>query len=161
LAAATNIITAGNAVDQDVLDAVAARKIDPRLSYVLGGAGLIALILLVVFIIADARRRVTEAVDRDTRQQKAILELLDEITNLADGDLTVDVTVTEDFTGAIADSINYTVGSMRSLVGTINTTSAELSTAASSTADTARKMNQASERQAKELANVTTAIVAS
>jgi twitching motility protein PilJ len=161
LAAATNIITAGNAVDQDVLDAVADRKLDPTLSYILGALALAALVLLVIFIILDGRRRVTEAVDRDTRQQKAILELLDEITNLADGDLTVDVTVTEDFTGAIADSINYTVGSMRSLVGTINTTSAELSTAASSTADTARKMNQASERQAKEVANVTTAIVAS
>jgi twitching motility protein PilJ len=161
LAAATNIITAGNAVDQDVLDAVSDRRLEPTVSYVLGAGAVVALILLVVFIILDARRRVTEAVDRDTRQQKAILELLDEITNLADGDLTVDVTVTEDFTGAIADSINYTVGSMRSLVGTINTTSAELSTAASSTADTARKMNQASERQAKEVANVTTAIVAS
>ncbi|MGH8481754.1 MAG: methyl-accepting chemotaxis protein [Nevskiaceae bacterium] len=161
LAAATSIITAGNAVDQDVLDAVAGRRIEPTVSYVLGALAVVSLILLVVFIIADARRRVTEAVERDTRQQKAILELLDEITNLADGDLTVDVTVTEDFTGAIADSINYTVGSMRSLVGTINTTSAELSTAASSTADTARKMNQASERQAKEVANVTTAIVAS
>jgi twitching motility protein PilJ len=161
LAAATNIITAGNAVDQDVLDAVSDRRLEPTVSYVLGAGAVVALILLVVFSVLDARRRVTEAVDRDTRQQKAILELLDEITNLADGDLTVDVTVTEDFTGAIADSINYTVGSMRSLVGTINTTSAELSTAASSTADTARKMNQASERQAKEVANVTTAIVAS
>jgi twitching motility protein PilJ len=161
LAAATNIITAGNAVDQDVLDAVAGRRLDPTISYVLGGAALVALVLLVVFIIGDARRRVTEAVDRDTRQQKAILELLDEITNLADGDLTVDVTVTEDFTGAIADSINYTVGSMRSLVGTITDTSVEIASAASSTADTARKMNQASERQAKEVANVTNAIVAS
>ena len=122
LAAATNIITAGNAVDQDVLDAVAGRQINPLLSYILGGLGLLALVILVIFIILDGRRRVSEAVDRDTRQQKAILELLDEITNLADGDLTVDVTVTEDFTGAIADSINYTVGSMRSLVGTINTT---------------------------------------
>ncbi len=161
LAAATNIITAGNAVDQDVLDAVQGRKLDPTLSYVLGFLAVVSLIVLVVFIILDQRRRVTEAVERDTRQQKAILELLDEITNLADGDLTVDVTVTEDFTGAIADSINYTVGSMRSLVGTINSTSLELSTAATSTADTARKMNQASERQAKEVANVTTAIVAS
>jgi twitching motility protein PilJ len=71
------------------------------------------------------------------------------------------VTVTEDFTGAIADSINYTVGSMRSLVGTITDTSVEIASAASSTADTARKMNQASERQAKEVANVTNAIVAS
>ena len=161
LAAATSIITAGNAVDQDVLDAVAGRKLNPLYSYALGGAALVVLVLSVFLFIADARRRVTEAVERDTRQQKAILELLDEITNLADGDLTVDVTVTEDFTGAIADSINYTVGSMRSLVGTINDTSVEIATAASATADTARKMNQASERQAKEVANVTNAIVAS
>ncbi|HUR40415.1 MAG TPA: methyl-accepting chemotaxis protein, partial [Verrucomicrobiae bacterium] len=161
LAAATNIITAGNAVDQDILDAVASRKLDPTVSYILGAAALLALILLVALIILDGRKRVTEAVDRDTRQQKAILELLDEITNLADGDLTVDVTVTEDFTGAIADSINYTVGSMRSLVGTINATSVEIASAASSTADTVRKMNQASERQAKEVTNVTNAIVSS
>ena len=161
LAAATNIITAGNAVDQDVLDAVAGRQVNPRIAYALAVIGLLLLGGAVALFILDARKRVTEAVDRDTRQQKAILELLDEITNLADGDLTVDVTVTEDFTGAIADSINYTVGSMRSLVGTINTTSAELSTAASNTADTARRMNQASERQAKEVANVTTAIITS
>ena len=161
LAAATNIITAGNAVDQDVLDAVAERKLDPRAAYALGIGGLVLLVFSVALFIADARKRVTEAVERDTRQQKAILELLDEITNLADGDLTVDVTVTEDFTGAIADSINYTVGSMRSLVGTITDTSVEIASAASATADTARKMNQASERQAKEVANVTNAIVAS
>jgi len=161
LAAATNVITAGNAVDQDVLDAVAGRTADPKVGYGLGIVGIILLGVAVVLFILDTQRRATDAVDRDTRQQKAILELLDEITNLADGDLTVDVTVTEDFTGAIADSINYTVGSMRSLVGTINSTSLELSTAATSTADTARKMNQASERQAKEVANVTTAIVAS
>jgi twitching motility protein PilJ len=161
LAAATNIITAGNAVDQDVLDAVAGRKLSPVYGYGLGALGLVLLVLSVFMFVGDARRRVTEAVDRDTRQQKAILELLDEITNLADGDLTVDVTVTEDFTGAIADSINYTVGSMRSLVGTINDTSVEIANAASNTADTVRKMNQASERQAKEVTNVTNAIVAS
>ena len=161
LGAITSVITAGNAVDQDVLDAVASRKLDPKLSYALGLAALVALILSVFVFIGDARRRVTEAVDRDTRQQKAILGLLDEITNLADGDLTVNVKVSEDFTGAIADSINYTVGSMRSLVGTINDTSVEITGAASNTSDTARKMNQASERQAKEVANVTTAIVAS
>ena len=161
LGAVSSVITSGNAVDQDVLDAVAAKKLDPRLSYALGGAALLALVVSVFLFIGDARRRVTEAVDRDTRQQKAILGLLDEITNLADGDLTVNVNVSEDFTGAIADSINYTVGSMRSLVGTINDTSVEIAGAASSTSDTARKMNQASERQAKEVANVTTAIVAS
>ena len=161
LGAATSIITAGNAVEQDILDAMAGRKLDPRASYILGVLALVALIVVFVLFVNDTRRRVSEATDRDTRQQKAILGLLDEITNLADGDLTVDVKVSEDFTGAIADSINYTVGSMRTLVGTINDTSVEITGAASNTTDTARKMNQASERQAKEVANVTNAIVAS
>ena len=161
LGAATSIVTAGGAVDQDIIDAVSGRKIDPRLSYALGAAALLALITSVFLFITDARKRVAEATDRDTRQQRAILELLDEITNLADGDLTVDVTVGEDFTGAIADSLNYTVGSMRSLVGTITDTSVEIATAASSTVDSARKMNQDSERQAKEVSNVASAITAS
>src|SRR5690349_14192196 len=52
LAAATNIITAGNAVDQDVLDAVAGRQLSPTVSYVLGALALIALVALVLFIIA-------------------------------------------------------------------------------------------------------------
>jgi twitching motility protein PilJ len=161
LGTATSIITAGNAVEQSVIDTVAANQFDPRIAYALGIGGIALLVLFIILFLFDARRRVSEALERDARQQKAILELLDEITNLADGDLTVDVTVTEDFTGAIADSINYTVASMRSLVGTITDTSSELASAASSTADTARQMNQASERQAKEVANVTNAIVAS
>jgi len=161
LGAATNIITAANAVEQDILDLVSGRVLNPVISYVLGGGAVLFLVLFLFLFLGQARRQVREALERDARQQKAILELLDEITNLADGDLTVDVTVTEDFTGAIADSINYTVASMRSLVGTINDTSVEIANAASSTADTARKMNQASERQAKEVTNVTNAIVAS
>ncbi|HUS24958.1 MAG TPA: methyl-accepting chemotaxis protein [Candidatus Binatia bacterium] len=161
LGAATNIITAANALDQDVLDARVSRHLDPRIVYALGAAAVVFLVLFLFLFFGSQRRQVRDALERDARQQKAILELLDEITNLADGDLTVDVTVTEDFTGAIADSINYTVASMRSLVGTINDTALEIATAASNTADTARKMNQASERQAKEVTNVTNAIVAS
>jgi twitching motility protein PilJ len=161
LGAATNIVTAAGTVEQDVLDAKAGRHLDPRIVYGLGAAAVVFLVLFLVIFLRQARNQVREALERDARQQKAILELLDEITNLADGDLTVDVTVTEDFTGAIADSINYTVASMRSLVGTINDTSVEIATAASNTADTARKMNQASERQAKEVTNVTNAIVQS
>ena len=101
-----------------------------------------------------------ESEQRDARQQQAILGLLDEITNLADGDLTVDVTVTEDFTGAIADSINYTVQNMRALVGTINNTSEQLAQSAAQTQDIAARMNLASERQAKDVTAVTTQISA-
>jgi len=125
------------------------------------GAGIAAALLFIAFMYhsyRNAQQRQAFSEDRDNRQQGAILNLLDEITNLADGDLTVDVTVTEDFTGAIADSINYTVDTLRRLVGTINNTSVEIAAAATSTQDTAQKMNQASERQAREITNVTTVI---
>ena len=86
----------------------------------------VAIALLVAYGLIATRgmtRRLVAAETNDAQRQQAILGLLDEITNLADGDLTVDVTVTEDFTGAIADSLNYTVENMRELVGTINRTS--------------------------------------
>lgn len=120
------------------------------------GIGLI--LLFVSFTVREARSGQRQAEERDSLQQAAILNLLDEITNLADGDLTVNVTVTENFTGAIADSINYTVETLRRLVGTINRTSVEIAAAAASTQDTAQKMNRASERQAREIAAVTTIV---
>jgi twitching motility protein PilJ len=113
------------------------------------------LLLAYVFInIVSVRRRIQSAEARDAKQQAAILSLLDEITTLADGDLTVNVTVTEDFTGAIGDSINYTVDTLRGLVGTINETSVEIANAAGTTQATAQSMNQASESQAAEIVEI-------
>ena len=127
------------------------------------GAGVLALLFLIGFALLTAsavRRREKIAEQKESSQQQAILSLLDEITNLANGDLTVDVTVTEDFTGAIADSINYTVQTLRGLVGTINSTSEEIVGSASSTQDTAVRMSQASDRQAREIAAAANAITA-
>jgi hypothetical protein len=67
-----------------------------------------------------AQRKETE------RNQQAILRLLDELAPLADGDLTVQATVTEDITGTIADSINYAIGVLRDLVATINQSAIQL-----------------------------------
>jgi twitching motility protein PilJ len=137
----------------------ATSSLDP----VVYGAGILALVFLAGFVaLAGNARRSREqlAEENESRQQQAILGLLDEITNLANGDLTVDVTVTEDFTGAIADSINYTVQTLRGLVGTINQTSEEIVASASSTRDTAARMSQDSDRQAREIAAAATAITA-
>ena len=71
----------------------------------------------------DAQREENE------RSQQAILRLLDELSSLADGDLTVQATVTEDITGAIADSINYAVDALRGLVTTINGSAIQLDSA--------------------------------
>src|SRR6202011_1059729 len=58
---------------------------------------------------ADQRRNNELRVRENERNQEAIMRLLDELSSLADGDLTVQATVTEDITGAIADSINYAI----------------------------------------------------
>jgi twitching motility protein PilJ len=157
---ALNLIAAAKNLEQGLIDTLVVNKALPYISL---GASVLALLLIVAFVyqsITALRERNRKAEERDARQQQAILGLLDEITNLADGDLTVDVTVTEDFTGAIADSFNYTVGNMRNLVGTINTTSADIGAAASSTQQVALQMNEASERQAREITAVTNTIAA-
>lgn len=125
-------------------------------AYVAGGLALLSLALFAtLFGLSQVRLR-RRAEENDAHQQKAILRLLDEITNLSNGDLTGNITVTEDFTGAIADSINYTVQTLRELVGTINQTSESIVSAASRTSGTARRMSLDSERQAKDITAVTT-----
>lgn len=94
----------------------------------------------------------------EDRDQEAILRLLDEIGGLADGDLTAQATVTEDFTGAIADSINYAIDQLRGLVGTINTMAVQVSTSAQETQATAMHLAEASDHQAQEIAGATAAI---
>lgn len=92
------------------------------------------------------------------RNQQAILRLLDELGDLADGDLTVQTTVTEDFTGAIADSINFTIDQLRSLVSTINEMAVQVSSAAQETQATAMHLAEAAEHQAQEIAGASAAI---
>ncbi len=157
---AANVIATAKALEQKLLDTRVRQVVLPIVVAVSGGLAIILLIVFIAVTVRGTRSRLQVAEDRDAKQQQAILSLLDEITNLADGDLTVDVTVTEDFTGAIADSINYTVQNMRNLVGTITSTSSEIASAASNTKQTALTMNQASERQAREISAVANTIAA-
>ena len=79
------------------------------------------------------------------------MRLLDEMGSLAEGDLTVKATVTEDMTGAIADSINFAVEQLRSLVTTINDTSVQVASSAQETQATAMHLAEAAEHQAQEI----------
>lgn len=149
---ATDVIAASKNLEQALLDETSRRgKLAPYVGSIALGLAVLLLIAFVALFYAGLRARVGEAEEKDAKQQQAILNLLDEITNLANGDLTVDVTVTEDFTGAIADSINYTVQTLRGLVGTINQTSEQIVSSAASTQDTAQRMSSASDRQAREV----------
>ena len=147
----TNVIAAAKNLEQAIIDATAGQTRLPYAIYASGALAVLSLVLFIVLFLVNIRRQLRDAALRDQRQQKAILQLLDDITNLADGDLTAKANVSEDFTGAIADSINFTIDNLRSLVGTITTTSAKVADAAGSTAQTARQMTTASERQAQEI----------
>ncbi|HVL58873.1 MAG TPA: methyl-accepting chemotaxis protein [Burkholderiaceae bacterium] len=100
---------------------------------------------------AEAERLEQEAKRTNEQNQSAILRLMNELQEVADGDLTVQATVSEDITGAIADSVNYTVEELRNLVSRINTT-AELVTDASSKAQlVSSSLLRASEQQSREI----------
>ena len=98
---------------------------------------------------ADAQRKESD------RNQQAILRLLDELSSLADGDLTVQATVTEDITGAIADSINYAVDALRGLVTTINGSAIQLDSATRQTQALSQHLAKASGAQSKQIASAT------
>lgn len=103
---------------------------------------------------AQANRRASVE-ELNNRNQEAIMRLLDEMGSLAEGDLTVKATVTEDMTGAIADSINFAIEQLRSLVGTINDTSVQVSSSAQETQATAMHLAEAAEHQATEIGSAT------
>ena len=112
---------------------------------------------------ADARLRATEAMraateEQNRRSQQAIMRLLDEMGDLADGDLTVNASVTEDITGAIADSMNFTIEALRSLVTSINDTANQVTTAAGTTQATASHLADASHHQAQQIASASAAV---
>jgi len=104
------------------------------------------------------RKRLVNTAETNERNQTAILRLLDELADLADGDLTTTATVTEDFTGAIADSINFTIDQLRILVARINETAVNVSAAAQETQQTALHLAEASEHQAQEIAGASAAV---
>jgi twitching motility protein PilJ len=107
---------------------------------------------------AGVRRIASLESERNRRNQDAILRLLDEMSSLASGDLTVQATVTDDITGAIADSINYAIEALRELVATINDTAMQLDQATRQTQAAAGHLAKASVAQSRQVAAATDAV---
>jgi len=142
------------------------RFISSTLGTILTIIVVITMIVLIMFIVnvnreraAATKKSLEESQFTNQRNQEAILRLLSEIADLADGDLTVNATVTEDFTGAIADAINFSIESLRDLVVNINKTAIQVNSAAQSTRNTAGQLTHASERQAQQIAKAGQAII--
>ena len=83
--------------------------------------------------------------------QAAILRLMNELQTVAEGDLTHEATVTEDITGAIADSVNYTVEELRLLVGNVQKTATRVAHTTSQVDSTSTELLSASTEQLREI----------
>ncbi len=132
-----------------------------QLIYIGYASGAIALLLLLwlgVALVRDSRRDLEATETQNQRNQQAILRLLDEMMTLADGDLSAHATVTEDITGAIADSVNYTIDALRDLVGTINDTSVRVADAVEKSQTSSRSLADRSREQASRINEVSDAI---
>jgi twitching motility protein PilJ len=125
-------------------------------------AAAVLLIFAMVFLsnkLASFESVAQEQAEQNERNQQAILRLLDEMGSLADGDLTVEATVTEDITGTIADSFNFAIEELRKLVATVNETAIMVDTASKQTENTAAHMARAAENQSREISAATESIV--
>jgi twitching motility protein PilJ len=120
---------------------------------------LIMLVLLGKVFLDDARVRAFESEGENKRNQEAILRLLNEMGNLADGDLTVQASVTEDVTGAIADSINFTIEELRTLVRGINSATDQVTKATQETQAISNRLYEASQRQNKEIQQASASVL--
>ncbi len=128
------------------------------------GMVLFALLLVGGLIALHSKSSVFERMAKEQsaqneRNQQAILRLLDEMGSLADGDLTVEATVTEDITGTIADSFNFAIEELRKLVATVNDTALMVDAATKQTENTAAHLAKAADNQAKEINAATESIV--
>ncbi len=127
------------------------RQLEKFVGYAATGLALVFFALLVSRLVGDERARARASAAQNRETQDAILKLLDEMGDLADGDLTIQPQVTEQITGAIADSINYAVKEMRNVVYRINATAQEVAMASDRSRKTAIELNEAADRQAKQI----------
>lgn len=112
---------------------------------------LCSLFLLGRVFLDDARRRALQSEEENRRNQEAILRLLDEMGKVADGDLTVQAKVTEDVTGAIADSINFTIEQVRGLVSGITRAADQVTHATGNAQKIANQLLTANQKQSAEI----------
>lgn len=106
--------------------------------------------------VAEAQRQEAERQEQEAKRvndanQAAILRLMNELQSVAEGDLTQEATVTEDITGAIADSVNYTVEELRQLVGAVQNTATRVAQTTAQVESTSTELLAASTEQLREI----------
>ncbi|HVL35436.1 MAG TPA: methyl-accepting chemotaxis protein, partial [Burkholderiales bacterium] len=145
------LLRASDALDAGYAGLAAARQLHFVGLAVVSALALLALLLIGKVYVDDSRRRAEESERQNRANQDAILRLLDEIGSLASGDLTVRAQVTEEVTGAIADSINYTIDELRRLVAGINGAAEQVTAATREAQAVTAQLLQAAQKQAAEI----------
>ena len=107
-------------------------------------------------MMAEQQRHSAEMQQQEAKRvndanQAAILRLMNELQTVAEGDLTQEATVTEDITGAIADSVNYTVEELRSLVGNVQSTATRVAQTTAKVETTSTELLATSTEQLREI----------
>ena len=131
------------------------RQATKYLTVVMAVLALAFLLLVAWKLYNDQRARALASGEQNRQTQDAILKLLDEMGNLADGDLSIQPEVTEQITGAIADSINFAVKEMRNLVVRIKNAAQQVAVASERSRQTANELTQAATRQATQITDTT------
>jgi twitching motility protein PilJ len=119
----------------------------------------LVLVVMGLVFLGDTRRRAAQSEAENKRNQDAILRLLNEMGDLADGDLTVRAVVTEDITGAIADSMNYTIDELRNLVTGVNNAAVSVTEKTEQAQSVSAQLLGAAERQSREIEETTSQVL--
>lgn len=85
------------------------------------------------------------------RTQAAILRLMNELQEVAEGDLTIHATVSEDITGAIADSVNLTLEELRALLGKVRSTARQVAASCATAQNISGDLLALAARQSQEI----------
>ena len=161
--AAKNLFTGSDTLLQDTdqlsQDYQAIGGVGYLLAALFGLLALASLVMLGLVNINETKSRARKSEEENGRNQEAILRLMDELGELAEGNLTINASVTEDITGAVADSINYTVEELRTLVRGINNAAQQMDQAASQASQVSDSLQQAAHRQTVEIEGTSAAVV--
>ncbi len=90
--------------------------------------------------------------ERD-KLQASIVKLLEDVSSVADGNLTVQAEVTSDITGAIADAFNFTITQLRTLVENVQKTTQEVTVSASELQQASGRLAELSVKQAAQISD--------
>ncbi|KAA3624007.1 MAG: hypothetical protein DWQ08_10880, partial [Proteobacteria bacterium] len=142
-------------VEQYIPDGVDANTLFRWVPWVFGALSAVLLLALVRTFLGRAQSEARVSSEANRRTQEAVMNLLDEMSDLADGDLTIQAEVTDQVTGAIADSVNFAVEEMRNLVMRIKQAAESVTSETRGSRETAESLTVSAEQQLKAINTAT------